>query len=50
MQNTYALAVVKAFGLSRLPLPLMTLAEAREAQQTLAKYGKAVVVFNTKAE
>lgn len=46
----YALAVEKPFGLTRLALPLMTLAQAKAAQESLASYGKSVLVVNTTAE
>ena len=48
--KTYALATEKAFGLVRLALPPMTLAQAQKAQQTLASYGKEVLVVNIQAE
>lgn len=49
MMKTYGLALDKAHALTVLDLPLMTLAQAENARDSFASWGKTVLVINRKA-
>jgi len=49
MIKTYGLAIDKAHALTVLNLPLMTLAQAEQARDSFASWGKIVLVINRKA-
>lgn len=49
MQKVYGLAIEKAHALVTLNLPLMTLAQAENARDSFATWGKTVLVINRKA-
>lgn len=49
MQKVYGLAVDKAHSLTVLDLPLMTLAQAEQARDSFASWGKSVLVVNRHA-
>jgi len=46
MQKTYTLSIAGDYALVDLALPLMTLAQAEQARDKLAFYGKTVLVRN----
>lgn len=49
MQKVYGLAIEKAHALVALNLPYMTLAQAEQARDGFAAWGKVVLVINRKA-
>ena len=49
MQKVYGLAIEKAQALVMLNLPYMTLAQAENARDSFAAWGKTVLVINRKA-
>lgn len=49
MQNTYGLAIESEYSLIALKLAPMTLQQAENARDTLAQYGKRVLVINKSA-
>lgn len=49
MQKTYGLALDKAHALTILDLPHMTLAQAEQARDSFASWGKTVLVINRAA-